>query len=163
MVQRWYVEHGAAPNRSRAPGAYFERYAELDDKEAEATAIDIDAHCLKNLSENILPTRARADLILHMAADHRIDRVCAKFNAFSNQWRARPIWRMTALAASMPIAPRLHHLLDDPAKKPAAVGRPRRSNQQYHRPLTVAPAHGRAPFCEINALRQRQKSPPPKY
>jgi type I pantothenate kinase len=30
---------------------------------------------LKNLNENILPTRARADLILHKSGDHHIDRV----------------------------------------------------------------------------------------
>ena len=54
----------------------FERYAELDDAEAEKTAIEIWTRInLKNLNENILPTRARADLILHKSGDHHIDRV----------------------------------------------------------------------------------------
>ena len=78
IVQRWYVERfmGLRQTAFRAPGAYFERYAELDDEAAEATAIDIWTRInLKNLNENILPTRARADLILHKGADHRIDRV----------------------------------------------------------------------------------------
>lgn len=60
----------------RKPGAYFERYADLNDAEAEATAIDIWTRInLKNLQENVLPTRGRADLILHKRDDHHIDRV----------------------------------------------------------------------------------------
>jgi len=77
-VQRWYIERfmGLRQTAFREPGAYFERYAELDDAEAEATARDIWTRInLKNLNENILPTRARADLILHKGGDHHIDRV----------------------------------------------------------------------------------------
>ena len=63
IVQRWYVERfmGLRQTAFREPGAYFERYAELDDEAAEATALDIWTRInLKNLTENILPTRARA-------------------------------------------------------------------------------------------------------
>jgi type I pantothenate kinase len=77
-LQRWYVERfmGLRKTAFREPGAYFERYAELDDAGAEKTAIDIWTRInLKNLNENILPTRARADLILHKSGDHHIDRV----------------------------------------------------------------------------------------
>ena len=77
-VQRWYVERfmGLRKTAFREPGAYFERYAELDDAAARDTAIDIWTRInLKNLTENILPTRARADLILQKSGDHHIDRV----------------------------------------------------------------------------------------
>ena len=77
-VQRWYVERFMSLRKTafREPGAYFERYAELDDAAAEETAIDIWTRInLKNLNENILPTRTRADLILHKSGDHHIDRV----------------------------------------------------------------------------------------
>ena len=78
IVQRWYVERFMSLRETafRQPGAYFQRYAGLDDQEAEATASDIWTRInLKNLQENILPTRPRADLILHKDADHAIDRV----------------------------------------------------------------------------------------
>ena len=77
-IRRWYVERFMSLRQTafRQPGAYFQRYAELDDAAAEATAIDIWTRInLKNLQENILPTRGRADLILHKGEDHRIDRV----------------------------------------------------------------------------------------
>ena len=77
-IRRWYVERFMSLRQTafRQPGAYFQRYAELDDREAEATAIDIWTRInLKNLQETILPTRGRADLILHKGEDHRIDRV----------------------------------------------------------------------------------------
>ena len=78
IVEDWYVERfmGLRQTAFREPGAYFERYAGLDDEAAEATARDIWTRInLKNLTENILPTRARADLILHKGGDHHIDRV----------------------------------------------------------------------------------------
>ena len=78
IIRQWYVERFMSLRKTafRQPGAYFQRYAELDDGEAEATAIDIWTRInLKNLQENVLPTRGRADLILHKRPDHRIDRV----------------------------------------------------------------------------------------
>lgn len=78
VVQRWYVERFMSLRKTafRQPGAYFQRYADLDDAAAEETAIDIWTRInLKNLQENVLPTRARADLILHKGADHAIDKV----------------------------------------------------------------------------------------
>ncbi len=78
IIRRWYVERFMSLRETgfRAPGAYFERYADLDDAQAKETAIDIWTRInLKNLEDNILPTRGRADLILHKSDDHRIDRV----------------------------------------------------------------------------------------
>lgn len=78
IVQRWYVERFMSLRKTAfsQPGAYFKRYADLDDAAAEETATDIWTRInLKNLQENILPTRARADLILHKDAAHAIDQV----------------------------------------------------------------------------------------
>ena len=78
IVQRWYVERFMSLRKTAfsRPGAYFKRYADLDDAAAEETATDIWTRInLKNLQENILPTRARADLILHKDAAHAIDQV----------------------------------------------------------------------------------------
>ena len=58
------------------PNSFFRHYAMLTDEEAVATATtiwrDING---RNLRENILPTRERASLILHKAADHRVTNV----------------------------------------------------------------------------------------
>jgi type I pantothenate kinase len=77
-IRRWYVERFMSLRQTafRQPGAYFQRYADLDDAEAQATAIDIWTRInLKNLEDNVLPTRGRADLILHKRDDHHIDGV----------------------------------------------------------------------------------------
>ena len=58
------------------PDAYFSRYADLDDVDADRVAREIwKLINLRNLEENILPTRWRADLVLHKSADHTIDQV----------------------------------------------------------------------------------------
>ena len=55
------------------PNSFFRHFALLNDDEARATAEEI-WHDIngRNLRENILPTRERASLILHKAADHRV-------------------------------------------------------------------------------------------
>lgn len=78
VIERWYIDRFMSLRETafREPGAYFRRYADLDDAEAEATARDIWKRInMVNLVENVLPTRARADLILHKSVDHGIDRV----------------------------------------------------------------------------------------
>jgi type I pantothenate kinase len=78
IIEDWYVTRF---NRLRAtafqdPAAYFHRYADLSDEEALRTALDIWRRInLRNLEENILPTRQRADLILDKGADHFIETV----------------------------------------------------------------------------------------
>jgi type I pantothenate kinase len=58
------------------PDAYFRRYADLTEKEAIEEAKDIWKRINEvNLRENILPTRARASLILEKASDHSVRRV----------------------------------------------------------------------------------------
>ena len=63
----------------RDPGAYFHRYASLSLEAAEARALEIWRTInLRNLEENILPTRLRARLILKKGGDHRIESVALR-------------------------------------------------------------------------------------
>jgi type I pantothenate kinase len=63
----------------RDPRAYFHRYASLSDEKARETALRIWREInLKNLTENILPTRQRADLILVKGEDHRVNAVALR-------------------------------------------------------------------------------------
>ena len=77
-IRRWYVERFRAL-RSTAfadPRSYFHRYAGLTDGEADVTAGRIwDTINGPNLTENILPTRSRADLVLRKGPDHLVDHV----------------------------------------------------------------------------------------
>ena len=60
------------------PDAYFSRYADLDDVDAIGWRAIWKLINLRNLEENILPTRWRADLVLHKSADHTIDQVSSE-------------------------------------------------------------------------------------
>ena len=63
----------------RDPRSYFRKYADLNDVEAERTARDIWQRInLRNLHENILPTRARASLVLTKGQNHKIEQVALK-------------------------------------------------------------------------------------
>jgi type I pantothenate kinase len=77
-IERWYVERFRTLRGTafRDPRSYFTRYADLDDETAEATARDIWERINgRNLRENVLPTRSRADLILSKGPDHRVEQV----------------------------------------------------------------------------------------
>ena len=77
-IAEWYVERFQALRETvfRNPSSYFHRYASLSPAEAEAVAREIwDAINLKNLRENVLPTRERASLILEKGRDHAVRRV----------------------------------------------------------------------------------------
>lgn len=77
-IEEWYVQRFFALRESvfRDPDSYFRHFAELTDAEAEATARGIWARINgRNLRENIAPTKSRASLILHKAADHRVTQV----------------------------------------------------------------------------------------
>ena len=77
-IRRWYLERFRTL-RSTAfadPRSYFHRYAVLSDDEADMTSGQIwDTINGPNLTENILPTRSRADLILRKGPDHLVDHV----------------------------------------------------------------------------------------
>jgi type I pantothenate kinase len=77
-IRRWYLDRFFALRRTifTDERSYFHPYAEVDEGEAAAQAErfwrDINE---VNLVANILPTRARATLVLNKDGDHRIRRV----------------------------------------------------------------------------------------
>jgi len=77
-IRRWYIERFRALRNGAFtdPRSYFHRYATLTDEQADETAAAIwDVVNGPNLIDNILPTRARADLILRKGSDHAIEHV----------------------------------------------------------------------------------------
>lgn len=77
-IRQWYVDRLFALRRTAFADArsYFHRYAQLDEDEAAAFAHRVWREVNEiNLVSNILPTRARATLVLHKARDHSIQRV----------------------------------------------------------------------------------------
>ena len=77
-IRKWYVERFFTLRETafRDPQSFFRRYASLDDAQARETAIDIWTRINeRNLYENVLPTRGRADLILHKGEDHAVTEV----------------------------------------------------------------------------------------
>ena len=78
VLRTWYVDRFFSLRETafQDPRSYFHRYASLSDQETRQTANRIweDINLL-NLRENVLPTRQRADLILHKGADHIINAV----------------------------------------------------------------------------------------
>ncbi|WP_067822760.1 type I pantothenate kinase [Actinomadura kijaniata] len=77
-IRQWYVERLFALRRTAFadPRSYFHRYSKLDQDEAAAFAQRVwrDINEI-NLVSNILPTRARATLVLHKGQDHSVRRV----------------------------------------------------------------------------------------
>jgi type I pantothenate kinase len=77
-LERWYVARFMRLRETafRDPRSYFKKYADLDDVTAEKTAKEIWCNInLRNLHENILPTRARASLVLTKGEGHIIETV----------------------------------------------------------------------------------------
>ena len=80
-LERWYVARFMRLRQTsfRDPRSFFRKYADLTDAEAERTARDIWTRInLRNLHENILPTRARASLVLTKDPSHRIEEVALR-------------------------------------------------------------------------------------
>jgi type I pantothenate kinase len=74
----WYVERFKKLRETafRHPSSYFRKYADLDDEEAHDFAKDIwDRINHPNLTENIRPTRHRADLILRKGGHHLVNQI----------------------------------------------------------------------------------------
>jgi type I pantothenate kinase len=78
LIRKWFIERFLTFRETafRDPTSFFRKFAELSVNEAKAMAsrvwTDING---RNLRENILPTRNRANLILEKGADHRVERV----------------------------------------------------------------------------------------
>lgn len=81
LIHEWYITRFMRLRETafRDPKSFFHRYAALSEDAAKAIAEGLWANInLKNLRENILPTRPRADLILRKGADHRIEQVAIR-------------------------------------------------------------------------------------
>jgi type I pantothenate kinase len=77
-IARWYEERFLSLQRGAFanPRSYFHRFASLSEDEARARARGIWTSINEpNLVQNILPTRARASLVLRKDADHAVDSV----------------------------------------------------------------------------------------
>ena len=80
-IKSWYVERFLALRETafRDPASHFKRFANLSDTQATDRATELWENInAVNLSENIRPTRARADLILRKGQDHHINRVALR-------------------------------------------------------------------------------------
>jgi type I pantothenate kinase len=77
-IKKWYLERFVYLKNTafQSSESYFNKYKQLSDQEALSMASDTwDRVNLKNLVENILPTRDRANLIINKSADHSVDRL----------------------------------------------------------------------------------------
>lgn len=78
IIEKWYLTRFQRLKTTafRDPGAYFHKYAAMSPEEVEEAALHLWRSInLKNLEENILPTKRRAQLILQKAEDHRVEQV----------------------------------------------------------------------------------------
>lgn len=81
VIEEWYLERFMRLRSTafRDPGAYFHQYANLSHEVASRRALELWSSInLKNLEENILPTRQRARLILKKTANHRVESVALR-------------------------------------------------------------------------------------
>ena len=80
-IERWYLERFKRLRETafQDPASYFHRYAEVSEAEAMKVGEGLWKRInLVNLTENILPTRSRADLILRKSASHRVEEVALR-------------------------------------------------------------------------------------
>ena len=81
LIHQWYVDRFMRLRETafRNPESFFHRYSQLSADSAMAIAEGLWTNInLKNLRENIQPTRPRADLILRKGADHLIQEVALR-------------------------------------------------------------------------------------
>ncbi|MBO6900978.1 MAG: type I pantothenate kinase [Rhizobiaceae bacterium] len=81
LLHHWYVSRFMRLRETafRDPESFFHRYSRLSEDAARAIAEGLWANInLKNLHENILPTRPRANLILRKGAEHRVMEVALR-------------------------------------------------------------------------------------
>ncbi|HTV67497.1 MAG TPA: type I pantothenate kinase [Rhizobiaceae bacterium] len=81
QIHQWYIARFMRLRETafRNPNSFFHRYATLSDDAARAIAEGLWHNInLKNLQENILPTRPRADLILKKGANHLVEEVALR-------------------------------------------------------------------------------------
>src|SRR5690606_17964256 len=136
-IEPWYINRFLALKASvfQDPASYFHHYRNLSDAEAREVAHNIWTSInLRNLLENILPTRERANVILRKRADHtigdiRLRQICAR--------RRRPA---AARARGHPRRPAPGHRRAHGPLRTRAGGRPparpaRRPRRPVRRPV----------------------------
>lgn len=80
-IEAWYLERFLLLQRTvfQNPASYFHHYNDLGAEEARAAGRRIWSEInAVNLSENILPTRERAHVVLHKGADHAVSQVALR-------------------------------------------------------------------------------------
>lgn len=78
LIEHWYLERFGLllDTAFQDPSNYYYPYAQGNRQDAFAMAKDVWHRVdLPNLKEYILPTRNRADIILHKTTNHKIDRI----------------------------------------------------------------------------------------
>ncbi len=81
QIHEWYIARFMRLRETafRNPNSFFHRYSQLSEDAAKAIAEGLWNNInLKNLKENILPTRPRADLILRKGAYHLVEEVALR-------------------------------------------------------------------------------------
>jgi type I pantothenate kinase len=81
LIHKWYINRFMRLRETafRNPDSFFHRYSTLSEDSARAIAEGLWTNInLKNLRENILPTRPRADLILRKGTNHRVEEVALR-------------------------------------------------------------------------------------
>jgi type I pantothenate kinase len=81
LIHRWYIARFMRLRETafRNPDSFFHRYSQLSEDAARAIGEGLWHNInLKNLRENILPTRPRADLILRKGEDHFVEEVALR-------------------------------------------------------------------------------------
>ncbi len=81
LIHNWYIARfmRLRDTAFRNPQSFFHRYSQLSEDSARAIAEGLWSNInLKNLRENILPTRPRADLILRKGANHLVEEVALR-------------------------------------------------------------------------------------
>ncbi|GDX34703.1 pantothenate kinase [Actinomycetes bacterium] len=77
-IENWFIERFQTLRKTifQDPNSFFKHFADLTEEQAASLAHDIwVAINGKNLQENIAPTRARASLVLHKGADHKVNAI----------------------------------------------------------------------------------------
>ena len=80
LIEQWYIERFkallSAAKDNPADNEFFAEYTKMPTEQAVASALDVWRQVnLPNLNDYILPTRERADLVLHKQANHEIDTI----------------------------------------------------------------------------------------
>ena len=77
-IEAWFTERFQTLRKTifQDPDSFFKHFADFTEEQALGLAHEIWVSINgKNLKENIEPTRARASLVLHKGADHKVDAV----------------------------------------------------------------------------------------